>query len=109
MEDEAGMINAILRPDVYERDRVAVRGEPFLWIIGTLAKDDGTVNIIAEEVRALTVRRKGGQTDRRKGTSPTDPATLPPYHSAPTNRESTNPYRFLRSMRQLAPGSKDWG
>jgi error-prone DNA polymerase len=110
MEDEAGMINAILRPDVYERDRLAVRGEPFLWIVGTLAKDDGTLNIIAEEVRALTVRRTDGKTDRRKGTSPVDPATLSPGHSAPTNHEpSTHPYRFLRSMRQLAPGSKDWG
>src|SRR6185295_9323630 len=32
LEDEAGMMNVIVRPDVYERDRVAVRGEPFLRV-----------------------------------------------------------------------------
>jgi len=28
MEDETGMTNVIVRPDVYERDRLAIRGEP---------------------------------------------------------------------------------
>ena len=35
MEDEAGMVNVIVRPDIYERDRLAVRGEPFLWVVGS--------------------------------------------------------------------------
>ena len=91
MEDERGMINAIVRPDIYERDRVAIRGEPFLRITGKLAKDDGTLNIIAQEVRALKVPR----------------ATPAPAPAA--NLSSQSPYRFLRSVRQVAPGSKDWG
>jgi error-prone DNA polymerase len=53
LEDEAGMSNVIVRPDVYERYRATVRGEPFLWVHGTLAKDDGTVNVLAEEVEGL--------------------------------------------------------
>src|SRR5881409_3685762 len=53
LEDEAGMVNVIVRPDVYERYRTAVRGEPLLWVRGKLAKDDGTVNVIAEEARGL--------------------------------------------------------
>ena len=57
MEDETGMINVIVRPDIYDRDRLAIRGEPFLWVAGKLAKDDGAVNVIAEEVRALTVKQ----------------------------------------------------
>ncbi len=89
MEDERGMINAIVHPDIYERDRVAIRGEPFLRITGKLAKDDGTLNIIAQEVRALKVPR----------------ATPAPA----SNLSSQSPYRFLRSVRQIAPGSKDWG
>ncbi len=89
MEDERGMINAIVHPDIYERDRVAIRGEPFLRITGKLAKDDGTLNIIAQEVRALKVPR----------------ATPAPA----SNLSSQSPYRFLRSVRQVAPGSKDWG
>jgi error-prone DNA polymerase len=43
MEDETGMTNVIVRPDVYERDRLAIRGEPYLWVKGKLAKDDGTL------------------------------------------------------------------
>jgi error-prone DNA polymerase len=73
LEDEAGMSNVIVRPDVYDRYRAAVRGEPFLWVHGTLAKDDGTVNVIAEEVEGLQC-----------GT-------------------------FLKTMRRVAPDSKDWG
>ena len=73
LEDEAGMSNVIVRPDVYDRYRAAVRGEPFLWVHGTLAKDDGTVNILAEKVEGL----QGGA--------------------------------FLKTMRRVAPDSKDWG
>ena len=89
IEDERGMINAIVHPDIYERDRVAIRGEPFLRITGKIAKDDGTLNIIAQQVRALKVPR----------------ATPAPA----SNLSSQSPYRFLQSVRQIAPGSKDWG
>ena len=96
MEDVGGMMNVIVHPDVYDRDRLAIRGEPFLHVTGRLAKDDGTLNIIAEEVRALRVRRtggpNGGPADQRAG-----------------RRGSATPYRFLKSMRELAPGSKNWG
>jgi len=53
LEDQAGMVNVIVRPQVYDAYRVSLRGEPFLWVRGTLAKDDGTVNVLAEEVRGL--------------------------------------------------------
>jgi error-prone DNA polymerase len=89
LEDEAGMINAIVKPDIFDRDRIAIRGEPFLWILGRLAKDDGSFNIIAEEVRPLNLRR----------------SVAPP---APDTRHPA-PFSFLRSLRQHAPGSKDWG
>ncbi|MGH7672034.1 MAG: DNA polymerase III subunit alpha [Gemmatimonadales bacterium] len=72
LEDEGGMSNVIVRPDVYERYRAAVRGEPFLWVRGKLAKDDGTVNVLAEEVEGLKLA-------------------------------------FLKTLRQVAPDSKDWG
>ncbi len=87
LEDETGMMNAIVRPDIYERDRVAIRGEPFLWISGGLAKDDGSLNIIAEEVRALKARR-------------------PPPAVAEAPR---NPYALLKNLRRSAPDAKSWG
>jgi error-prone DNA polymerase len=87
LEDEAGMMNAIVRPDVHDRDRVALRGEPFLKIRGTLAREDGNLNIVAEAVEALTVR-------------PATDAVTPPARS---------PLRFLKELRRHPPGSKNWG
>jgi error-prone DNA polymerase len=88
LEDEGGMSNVIVRPDVYDRYRAAVRGEPFLWIKGKLAKDDGTVNVLAEEVEGL--RLVGAQ------------------HAAPQH-DAASPFAYLRSLRRVAPDSKDWG
>jgi error-prone DNA polymerase len=88
LEDAAGMINTIVRPDVYDRDRIAIRSEPFLWIIGRLARDDGTVNVIAEEVRPLKLRNVPA------------PSTI----TAPQS-----PYSLLKDLRRTAPGSRDWG
>jgi len=65
MEDEHGPINVIVKPDIYKRDRSAVRMEPFLTVRGKLQKDGATLNVIAHEVEALRVpgapmRRRGG-------------------------------------------------
>ena len=87
VEDETGMTNVIVRTDVYDRYRAAIRGEPFVLVRGKLAKDDGTVNVLAEEVRGLQCDIK----------SP-DPAPRAPAA-----------FSFLRAMRRVAPGSKDWG
>jgi len=88
LEDEAGMVNVIVRPDVYERHRSAIRGEPLLWVRGKLAKDDGTVNVIAEEAAGL----KCGMRNVECGMEGQPDA-----------------FDFLRSMRRVAPESKDWG
>ncbi|HWP38207.1 MAG TPA: OB-fold nucleic acid binding domain-containing protein, partial [Gemmatimonadales bacterium] len=104
MEDVAGMINVIVRPDIYDRDRTAIRAEPFLWVMGKLQKDDGTLNVIAEEVRALADRRIGGSTDR--SASDPRPANPPVRRSTELSR---SPYRFLKSMRRVAPDAKSWG
>jgi DNA polymerase III alpha subunit len=99
LEDEGGMSNVIVHPDVFEKYRLAIRGEPLLRVKGKLAKDDGTLNIIAEEVRALaTDRRIDGSTDRGSRERSADP---------PIRRSAG--FRFLKAMRALAPDSKDWG
>ncbi|MCG6988663.1 MAG: DNA polymerase III subunit alpha [Gemmatimonadetes bacterium] len=66
MEDEAGAVNVIVKPDVYQRDRAAVRMEPFLAVRGRLQKDGDTLNVIAYEVQALRVP---GAPVRRSGLS----------------------------------------
>jgi error-prone DNA polymerase len=90
LEDERGMVNAIVKPDVYARCRTPLRGEAFLWITGTLAKDDGTVNVLVEEVQGLQVGT-GVRTD--------DSAFRTPHSE----------FAFLKSLRRVAPDSKDWG
>jgi error-prone DNA polymerase len=109
MEDETGMTNVIVHPDVYERDRLAIRGEPFLWVKGKLAKDDGTLNVIAEEVRGLAARRSGGQADSHapSGENREPGTTSKPLPADPPNRRAAS--SLLRSLRAVAPDSKDWG
>ena len=99
LEDEAGMVNVIVRPDVYERHRAAIRGEPLLWVRGRLAKDDGTVNVLAEQARGLQINC---------GLQIADCGIEePPVESAIRNPQSE--MAFLKSMRRVAPESKDWG
>ncbi|NIU29376.1 MAG: hypothetical protein GWN82_01150, partial [Gemmatimonadetes bacterium] len=72
MEDEHGPINVIVKPDVYERDRSAVRMEPFLAVRGRLQKDGDTLNVIAYEIEALRVP---GTPVRRRGLSRSRPVS----------------------------------
>jgi error-prone DNA polymerase len=53
LEDEHGMTNIIVPPDIYDRDRVVVRAEPLVQVTGRLEKREGTINVIAEQVEAL--------------------------------------------------------
>ena len=76
-----------------------MRGEAFLWITGTLAKDDGTVNVLVEEVRGLSVNC--GMRNAECGIDG------PPVESAIRNPQSE--MAFLKSLRRVAPDSKDWG
>jgi len=89
LEDQAGMINAIVRPDIYERDRLTIRTEPFLWITGKLAKDDGTVNVLTEEVKPLQVKGPAHQTKH-------------------DDSKTRSPYRFLKNLRRSPSASRDW-
>jgi error-prone DNA polymerase len=66
LEDEAEMVNVIVRPDVFDRCRVAVRGEPFLWVKGKLAKDDGSLNVIAEIRDYNWNGERGAEPERRR-------------------------------------------
>src|SRR6266853_1127024 len=95
LEDERGMVNAIVKPDVYARCRAPLRGEAFLWITGTLAKDDGTVNVLVEEVQGL-----------QRGMRNVERGTEEPSSASPLPRSA---FDFLKSLRRVAPDSKDWG
>ena len=56
LEDEVGTVNLIVSPDVYERDRLAVRVEPLVVAEGKLEKfasSGGAVNILVRRLSAL--------------------------------------------------------
>jgi error-prone DNA polymerase len=52
MEDETGVMNAILTPDTFERYRLVV-GEPFLLIDGVLQNLDGVISVKVGRVEGL--------------------------------------------------------
>ncbi|MEQ1911948.1 MAG: OB-fold nucleic acid binding domain-containing protein, partial [Vicinamibacterales bacterium] len=53
LEDETGIANIIVRPDLFVRDRAVIVDEPFLLIEGVLQNQDGVTSIRAEEVQGL--------------------------------------------------------
>ncbi len=46
LEDETGLVNVIVRPDVYERYRRIIRQSKALVIEGTVQKESGVVDVI---------------------------------------------------------------
>lgn len=54
LEDEAGIANVIVTPDLYERNRVVVTRSKFLLIEGLLQNQDGVIHVKAVRVLALS-------------------------------------------------------
>jgi error-prone DNA polymerase len=52
MEDETGMVNVIITPQLFDRHRLAINS-PFLLIEGTLQNQDDVVSVKARDVQAL--------------------------------------------------------
>jgi error-prone DNA polymerase len=53
LEDETGVSNAIVTPDLFERMRLLITEEPFLVIEGMVQNSDNVVLIKAQEIRPL--------------------------------------------------------
>lgn len=53
LEDETGLTNVVVRPDLYAAQRGTLRGEPYLCIEGTVQLQSGTLNLIARSVTPL--------------------------------------------------------
>jgi error-prone DNA polymerase len=54
LEDETGIANIIVRPDLFARDRLVVVEEKFLLVDGILQHQDGVVSVRAEAVQGMT-------------------------------------------------------
>ena len=53
MEDETGIANVIITPDLYERERVVVTRSKFVLVEGALQNQDGVIHIKAKHIQPL--------------------------------------------------------
>ena len=53
LEDETGIANIIVRPDLFARDRLVIVEEPFLIVDGVMQAQDGVLSVRAEQVQGL--------------------------------------------------------
>jgi len=53
LEDETGVANIIVRPDLFARDRLTIVEEPFLLVDGVLQNQDGVTSVRAEQVLGM--------------------------------------------------------
>jgi len=53
LEDETGVSNIIVRPDLFDRERMIVIRQPFLLVEGVLQHQDGVLSVRAERVQGI--------------------------------------------------------
>ena len=55
LEDETGIANAIVTPDIYERNRILLTSGKFLMIEGILQNQDNVISVKARRIHTLSV------------------------------------------------------
>jgi error-prone DNA polymerase len=53
LEDETGVSNIIVRPDLFDRERMTVIRQPFLLVEGVLQHQDGVLSVRAERLQGI--------------------------------------------------------
>lgn len=56
MEDETGIANVIVTPDLYDRDRLVATRSKFLLVEGPLQNQDNVIHVKATRLAALSDR-----------------------------------------------------
>jgi error-prone DNA polymerase len=54
MEDETGIANVIVTPDIFDRNRVVLVNQPLLLIDGPLQNQDGVIHVRARRIQPLS-------------------------------------------------------
>ncbi len=57
LEDETGVANAIIMPDLFQKNRLLVSSEQFLMVEGTLQNQDNVISVKAQRVMPLSITR----------------------------------------------------
>ena len=53
LEDETGVSNVIIRPDLFAREKLMVIRQPFLMVEGVLQNQEGVLSVRAERLQGL--------------------------------------------------------
>jgi error-prone DNA polymerase len=53
LEDETGIANVIVRPDLFAEEKLAIVEEPFLLVEGVLQNQEGVTSVRAERLEGL--------------------------------------------------------
>jgi error-prone DNA polymerase len=88
LEDETGISNVIVRPDLFDAQRTVIVREPFIVVEGMLQQQEGVTSVRAERVTAMappTRERQPGlpglEQDEPTGATPSSADPLPPIES----------------------------
>jgi error-prone DNA polymerase len=65
LEDETGLLNIIVRPDVFEKQRKDVGGEPLVIVRGRISHEQGATRLIGEHFRPLATLTGADHVPRR--------------------------------------------
>ncbi len=57
LEDETGVANAIIMPDLFQKNRLLVTSEQFLMVEGILQNQDSVISVKARRVMSLSITR----------------------------------------------------
>ena len=55
LEDETGVANAIINPQLFQKNRLLITSEQFLMIEGVLQNQDNVISVKAAHVGALSI------------------------------------------------------
>ena len=105
LEDETGLTNVVVRPDLYEAERSVLRGEPYLTVEGIVQRRSDSLNLLAARITCLpsvpdallqtpTVRRP-------------DPAYPDDARAGPTPATSAS-RGIVGTLRSVTPTSHDF-
>jgi error-prone DNA polymerase len=53
LEDESGLVNVVVPPPLFQRCRLTLVGEPFLWVEGVLEHREGVISVRAGRLHPL--------------------------------------------------------
>jgi error-prone DNA polymerase len=104
LEDETGLVNVVVRPDLYEQQRSTIRGEPYLCIEGSVQLRSGTLNLLATHATPL------GQLTGHAAALPRAPERngVPGGENPHDPREQATPPEPLAPLVLATPASRDF-